>query len=441
MNKSKFPFLFLKKTKIRLDKLYRKFSIHYPIDCLIVAEKFSETAFEAVASLLRGKTESTPSVQTSSSGSGPAEKTMLLIRHDAIGDYILFRNFIEVLKGSSKYKDYKITLLGNAAWKELSEFLDAKFIGEFIWLDKEKFNSNFLYRYKKIKEITCKSYDAVIHPFSRDYLNIDNDIVLFLNAVEKIGSIRKLKKLKGLKWFSNEFVYKKLYTETIPDRKGSDFEFYKNKYFFETLLSEKIDIEKPQIILPEEKRVGFSKSPYAIIFIGASVKHRKWPVENFAQIALYLQEKYGMAIVLCGGKKELEDAAVFKKYLPPNFNYFDLTAKVNLIELLYAVKNSALVISNETMMPHIAMAASDTTQILVISSGENCYGFFTPYPKSISKGRYHIIYHPAIESNLETFIKNAALMEYDCGYDIKLNLSEITVESVKNKIDEVLKPN
>ena len=51
--------------------------------------------------------------------------SLLLIRIDAIGDYILFRNYIEVLKNSAKYKDYKITLVGNIAWKSIAEELDS----------------------------------------------------------------------------------------------------------------------------------------------------------------------------------------------------------------------------------------------------------------------------------------------------------------------------
>ena len=52
---------------------------------------------------------------------GKNAKHILLIRLDAIGDYILFRNFIEVLKRNPKYSDYKITLLGNIVWRELAE--------------------------------------------------------------------------------------------------------------------------------------------------------------------------------------------------------------------------------------------------------------------------------------------------------------------------------
>ena len=35
-------------------------------------------------------------------------KTLLLLRLDSIGDYVLFRNFMSEIKRSDKYRDYKI---------------------------------------------------------------------------------------------------------------------------------------------------------------------------------------------------------------------------------------------------------------------------------------------------------------------------------------------
>ena len=72
-------------------------------------------------------------------------KSILLIRLDSIGDYVLFRNYIEELKKNEKYKDYSITLLGNNVWKSLSIELDRKYVDSFIWLDRNKFNKNVFY--------------------------------------------------------------------------------------------------------------------------------------------------------------------------------------------------------------------------------------------------------------------------------------------------------
>ena len=81
-------------------------------------------------------------------------KSLILIRLDAIGDYILFRNFIKILKKSEKYKGYRITLVGNIVWKSISEKFDNKYIDENIWIDRKKFSNNIFYRFQKLSEIT-----------------------------------------------------------------------------------------------------------------------------------------------------------------------------------------------------------------------------------------------------------------------------------------------
>ena len=68
-----------------------------------------------------------------------SKNKILLIRLDAIGDYVLFRNFIESIKTHVNYKDYSLTLLGNLRWKSLAEELDSEYIANFIWLDRNKF--------------------------------------------------------------------------------------------------------------------------------------------------------------------------------------------------------------------------------------------------------------------------------------------------------------
>ena len=69
-------------------------------------------------------------------------KTLLLIRLDSIGDYILIRNIFQFLKQSKKFRSYKITLCGNIVWKDLAVTFDSNIIDEFIWLNRKKFNNN-----------------------------------------------------------------------------------------------------------------------------------------------------------------------------------------------------------------------------------------------------------------------------------------------------------
>src|ERR1700730_15679538 len=63
------------------------------------------------------------------------KKRLLIIKADAIGDYILFRNFIELVKKSGKFKDHRIDLVGNKLWQDIALTYDREFIDNFIFLN------------------------------------------------------------------------------------------------------------------------------------------------------------------------------------------------------------------------------------------------------------------------------------------------------------------
>ncbi len=352
-------------------------------------------------------------------------KSLLLIRLDAIGDYVIFRNFIEELKKSEKYKEYKVTLLGNSAWKSLSEELDSKYVDEFIWLDRGRLIKDFKYRYTKLKEVVSKGYEVILSPvYSREFLYGDT-IVKLVNAKEKIGSIGDLSNIK--KWQKN--ISDKYYTEMIPAKYELLFEFNRNREFFENLLKKKIDIKKPTIRL-DQKKLDFNlPEKYAILFIGASENFRKWNIEGFAKVGQYLKDNYGYDIVLCGASSDKENSNDFKKYFKDE--YIDLVGRTSLRELIDVVYNGNLMISNETSAPHFAVAL-EMRNIFVIYNG-NHYGRFTPYPKEMNEN-YHVVYHPEIEKDLNDYKKLSN--SYGCGNDLDIN--DISFEQVIARIDKVL---
>lgn len=354
-----------------------------------------------------------------------SSKSLLLIRLDAIGDYVLFRNFIEILKKSEQYKNYKITLLGNSAWKNLSEELDSDFLNTCIWLDKNKFNKNLIYRYRKLKEITSKGYEIVLSPtYSREFFYADT-IVSLINASKKIGSIGDLSNIQ--KW--QKKISDKYYTKLIPAQHELIFEFYRNREFFENFLDIKIEIKQPTIRLKPNNLLFELPEKYAILFIGASSKFRKWNMEKFAEVGKYLKLTYGYKIVLCGATSDNRNAITFKESFGDDF--INLVGKTSLLELLYVIYNGNLMIANETSAPHFAVALG-IQNIFVIYNG-NYYGRFTPYPKEMAPN-YHVIYHPKIEKDLDHYQK----LSNSYGFAGDLNISEISVKSVIKKISEVL---
>jgi len=99
-------------------------------------------------------------------------KTLLLIRLDAIGDYVLIRNIFQRLKQSKKFKGYKITLCGNIVWKDLAETFDKDGIDDFIWLNRKKFNNNPFYKFGLLKKVYKSGFEVVVDTtFSREILS------------------------------------------------------------------------------------------------------------------------------------------------------------------------------------------------------------------------------------------------------------------------------
>jgi len=351
-------------------------------------------------------------------------KSILLIRLDAIGDYVLFRNYIAVLKKEGEYKDYKITLVGNIVWKELAEVLDDDKIDRFVWVDRKKFDKDWFYRYKKLKEIGSQRYKIVIHAtFSREFYYGDW-IVKTVQAEKKIGSEGDLSNIS--RW--RKKISDRFYTRLIPAKEGVMFEFYRNREFFENFLGANIDVKKPMIQSTTSIEKFALPKNYIVLFIGASDESRIWSIENFVEIAAYVVDRFGYEVVICGGPADIENAEKFEELFHKRFfNLVGVTTLSELSAILYAAK---LLISNETGAVHIAVAVD--TPVLVLSNG-NQLGRFNPYPKDITK-KYRILYHPLIENNLN----NDAELTKFYGKESVLDINEIKPERVKKEIDAII---
>ena len=348
-------------------------------------------------------------------------KELLILKIDAIGDYILFRNFIEVLKSDTKYQDYKITFCGNVACKSLAESLDSEFVDKFIWIDRKKFAFNFKYRYLKLKEITSNGYETILQPtYSRDYYYEDL-IVSLVSADKKIGIDSNLTNMSN----KGRAKGNRFYTRLISTSRNVIFEFNRNKEFFEKLLDKKIEFHCTNIP-PENARSSLNlPAKYLIFFIGASKEFRKWPILHFAELGKYLLTHYDGDILICGGPSDVAESEILEKELK-NSKVINLTGKTKLVDLIPIISKSDIMISNETSAPHIAVALA--VPVIVISNGNN-FGRFTPYPLDVTK-KYNPIYHPKInQSRYQEMVER-----YSEGSDLKIG--EIKVEDVIRSLRE-----
>lgn len=354
------------------------------------------------------------------------KNTMLVTRLDSIGDYILFRNFLNVLKQSVKYKNYLITLCGNISWKDLAESFDSDVVHDFIWINRKNFYSNLIYKYKILKNIYKRGFDVAIDSaYSREVLYSDV-IIKASKANIKIGSKGSLDKHAFWKrrFFSDSF-----YDLIIDQTEDILFEFLRNREFFEKVIEQNISMIKPQLNLSGYKCNIDLPEKYIVIFPGSNDIKRRWNISNYAEICRYLIAEYSVSIVIPIAANEKIMAEEIKKKVNSD-KVIDLSGKTDLSELAKIIADCVLVISNDTSAVHIAAAVD--RKFLCISSGLY-YGRFLPYPKSVfSKGEY--VFPEGVRKNLE----NEELNLDKNLINAEFNINKISVEQVKEKIDSIL---
>jgi len=352
-------------------------------------------------------------------------KTLLIVRLDAIGDYILLRNFVRLLKEIGRYKEYKITLCGNISWKELAESLDSDRVDNFIWLDRKKFKNNLIYKYRLLKFIRFLGFETAVDlTYSREILYGDS-IIKASNAIQRIGSEGSLDAY--VKWkrklFSDSY-----YTKLIPASVKNLFEFYRNKEFFQILLETDLDIHQLSIDVSGLHFDSLPDKEFAVIFPGAGEPEKIWDVNYFINIAEYLKSEYSLNIIVCGSRNEKDRADKIISALGKEI--IDLTGKTTLSQLAKVIRSAKILIANDTSAIHFAAAVN--TPFICISNGKR-FGRFHPYPGDVFSHGY-FIYPPEIMNQLQ----DTDTLNEKFRFNSDLNINEIAPETVKTLIKNIL---
>lgn len=354
-------------------------------------------------------------------GGAVRPKSLLLVHMDAIGDYVLLRNFIAVLREDPAYGEYRITLCGNAAYRELAETLDGGYLDDFIWIDRGKFRYNILYRFRLVREIGQRGFEVAVSPaYSRIYYWGDT-IVRASGARERIGSSGDTTNIKGWqKRISDGF-----YTRLIPATGRNLFEFLRNREFFENFLGRRVPLIKPAIdvgILPPNPW----GDRYAVLFPGAGARFREWGTGNFARLADYLWDRYRLTAVLAGSGRDRRLAEEIIRQTAGG-KVVDVTGKTSLSQLAGIIAGAELLVSNETSAVHLAVAVD--TRVVCISNG-NQFGRFSPYPSEMYDKAHYVYPAPIMAA-----IHHGEALGEKYRHRSRLDINGIRVDEVQQVVD------
>lgn len=311
------------------------------------------------------------------------DKHLLIIKLDEIGDFMLFRNYLKYFKQSPVYKDHKITLVGNAAWRPIFEEYDLSTTDETIWVSKKQFNRDLKYRLRLLMQVRKAGITDVVNcVFSRSLI-LDDGFALVATGKNKTAMVEdKVNTNRGKGSINlNRFIYNRF----VDAGDEKVFDSLKDKQY----LSEVLQMDLPfDIRFKVSNRFDKPAESYYVIFIGAGMKvERKWPTENFVACAEYIRQKNATLIpVVCGGPTEVEDGKVFmESYSGQGLDY---TGKTSLPQFIEFLGSAAFLLSVDTGPVHMASGAG--CPVVALYSGVH-YGRYAPYPKEVSE-RFYSIY-------------------------------------------------
>jgi ADP-heptose:LPS heptosyltransferase len=338
-----------------------------------------------------------------------AKKCLLIIKTDAIGDYILFRNYIEVVRSSEKFKDYRIALLGNQLWSDLALTYDKEFVDNFLFISPEPLYYSPLKTFKLGWRIFKNNYALVLQPSSTRLLITDG-----------LAGLSGAKEIIGFE-SDNEGIlpkYKaktdKFYSQRLALPGVINFEFERCRFFFENVLGSAISISSPSI------PVSKSSEKSVVIFPGAGVAKRGWEREKFLELIKLVKQQTLIPIYLAGGPGELPIGNYLTENLPQE-GIINLIGKTSLTQLVELIGRAVLVIANETSAVHIA-AATKTMSVCILGGGH--FGRFAPYPQDMEYAPLCLFEKmDCFNCNWQCIYKTSADQQFPC-------ISAINVEKV-----------
>ncbi len=310
---------------------------------------------------------------------------LLVLRLDAIGDYILFRDLLPVLRHAPRFRGHRLALVGNVAWRELAETLDREVVDEFIWvrpadLLRGRWDNLPLSGVRAgARAARCRAcagllaalnavrWDALLYPSAYPDAQVDA-LVAGLSARPRIGVGREGVGRTGLMDYEDQAV--------LPA--APRFVFDENVAIARQVTGVTCALRHPTVDrarLPVTTTAG--AAGYAAVFIGGSHWTKRWPVARFAAVVRGLWQRHGLHSVLLGSAAERRSAARIVAQAA-SAHPRDLCGALSLTELWAHVADARLLVSNDSCAIHMAAAAG--VPFVCITNGHTGRNTFWPYP-------------------------------------------------------------
>lgn len=306
---------------------------------------------------------------------------VLVVRLDAIGDYVLWRTCFRALRTSARFRNAHITLLGNRAWKSLFEAFDADLADDAIWVTpsdyiKKSIDNLFpviwqwrpsLHRERRHLQdlLSTKTFDLILLPTVCRNPLMDR---LFAGISPELWGVAATTRLP------TDTAFTRL-APTPPNT----FIFQQNSMVLNFHAGEACNISSIGPLIDRSLR---SDSRTVAIFPGASHWTKRWPVKSFARIAQYIIDERGLDVVVLGGPLDVKRSDRLVTQTNRAGSIRSEAGKGSLVDMVRTIANATLLISNDTCAAHFGAAQQVPT--ICITNAIMGNGVFWPYPPEMN---------------------------------------------------------
>ncbi len=294
---------------------------------------------------------------------------ILFIGNTRIGDFILSSGLLDHLL--KKYPDARITLVCGAGCVALTRNIPR--IDKVIVMRKRKYNRHW---FDLWRDVVRTRWDMVI-----DLRNSGVSFAILSRETKRLQRARNIHKV--------EEAGATLALTPPPD---------------------------PRLWIGEDDRAAARRlvpdgAPFIVLGPGATLKHKTWAGERFAELAQRLTAEDGPLpggrIVLLGSPDERPSAEPTLRALPAD-RCIDLMDKADLLVAAAIIERAALYIGNDNGQMHLAAASGAPTLGLFGSTPAHLYGPWGRNCSVVLTDEKHEVLQQRIP---ESYVKNISLMD------------------------------
>ncbi len=304
----------------------------------------------------------------------PGMRRVLVIRLDAIGDFVLWSGAARALR-EWLGPDTHVTLAANAAWADLARDAD---VADEVWpVRRGALETDGRYRASMRARVSGGRFSIAINPrFTREMLFGDS-MIRWSRAKERIGMQGESVLLppRERQWADG------WYTTLYPTAHKFMHEAERHVDFLQAMGVPVTNPPRPYLRVPRLPfdSDGLLANKYFVVFVGASLPEHRWPAARFGEVARAIQQRTQWQPVLLGDVADQALTASVAAMLP---NALNLAGVTSVPVFASVIQHAKLVLTNDTSAVHLAAATG--VHAVCIAGGWH-WDRFVPYPASLGE--------------------------------------------------------